>query len=419
MTLTTGLRAKVLDRQKLEQLADLLAVVVAASLPWSTSATGILIVLWLLVLLPTLDVAALRRELESAAGGLPVLLWALAVIGMLWTDVAWSDRLGGLGGFNKLLVIPLLLMQFRRSARGIWVFYGFFAAVFILLLLSWALVLIPGMPWQGKGSGIPVKDYILQSTEFTICAFVLLGLAFEHGQVGRRGSGAGLVAFAGLFFANIFFVITGRTILLVIPVLAFLFGWRQFGWRGIVGAGVLGSIVGAIVWLTSPYMRERMDVSVNELQAYETSDAYNSTGLHLQFLKKSLSFIETAPLIGHGTGSIPEQFRNAANGQAGSSSVASVNPHNQVFAVAIQLGSIGAAVLVAMWVAHYMLFRGGGLTAWIGMVIVVQNVVGSLFNSYLFDFTQGWLYVFGVGVAGGMALRERDARLAAQSMAKP
>ena len=42
------------------------------------------------------------------------------------------------------------------------------------------------------------------------------------------------------------------------------------------------------------------------------------------------------------------------------------------------------------------------------MIVVVQNIVSSLFNSQLFDFSQGWLYVFGVGVAGGMALRNRD-----------
>jgi O-antigen ligase len=31
-----------------------------------------------------------------------------------------------------------------------------------------------------------------------------------------------------------------------------------------------------------------------------------------------------------------------------------------------------------------------------------------LFNSHLFDFGQGWLYVFGVGIIGGMVLRRRD-----------
>jgi hypothetical protein len=45
------------------------------------------------------------------------------------------------------------------------------------------------------------------------------------------------------------------------------------------------------------------------------------------------------------------------------------------------------------------------LIAWIGLVIVVQNIVGSLFNSHLFDFAQGWSYVIGVGVAGGAVSR--------------
>jgi O-antigen ligase len=52
------------------------------------------------------------------------------------------------------------------------------------------------------------------------------------------------------------------------------------------------------------------------------------------------------------------------------------------------------------------LFRGATLVAWFGLAVVVQNVVGSFFNSYLFDFAQGWLYVLGVGIAGGMVLRD-------------
>jgi hypothetical protein len=80
------------------------------------------------------------------------------------------------------------------------------------------------------------------------------------------------------------------------------------------------------------------------------------------------------------------------------------------------LGFVGAAILWAMWIAHMLLFRGDGLAEWIGLVIVIQNVVGSLFNSHLFDFTQGWLYVVGVGVAGGMVLKNR--RLATSGKAE-
>src|ERR1700735_3596519 len=109
MTVMTALRAKGFDQRGLETIADWAAVGVAVALPWSTSATAILIVLWLLAFIAMIDIAAVRRELASLAGGLPVLLWGFAALGMLWADVSWQERFGGLGGFNKLLVIPLLL----------------------------------------------------------------------------------------------------------------------------------------------------------------------------------------------------------------------------------------------------------------------------------------------------------------------
>ena len=112
---TNLLIANVLDRKRIAQIADWAAVGVAVSLPWSTSATSILLVLWLITLLPTLNLAAVRREVETAAGGLPVFLWLLAALGMSWADVSWADRISGLSGFHRLLVIPLLLAQFQRS----------------------------------------------------------------------------------------------------------------------------------------------------------------------------------------------------------------------------------------------------------------------------------------------------------------
>ena len=142
------LAANVLDRKRLAQIADWAAVGVAVSLPWSTSATSILLVVWLLTLVPTLDVSMVRREVETAAGGLPVLLWLLGAVGMLWAEVSWTERIHGLGGFHRLLMIPLLLAQFRRSEHGVWILNGFLASAVILLLVSWVFVLIPGLSWH-------------------------------------------------------------------------------------------------------------------------------------------------------------------------------------------------------------------------------------------------------------------------------
>src|ERR1017187_6737386 len=123
-------------REQLTVLADWLAVAVAVSLPWSTSATSILVVVWLVVLLPTLRLPELRCELTTAAGGLPVLLLLFGIVGMLWADVALIERWRGLDSFLKLLVIPLLFIQYRRSDRGLWVFGGYLAACMALLVAS-------------------------------------------------------------------------------------------------------------------------------------------------------------------------------------------------------------------------------------------------------------------------------------------
>jgi O-antigen ligase len=69
---------------------------------------------------------------------------------------------------------------------------------------------------------------------------------------------------------------------------------------------------------------------------------------------------------------------------------------------------VGVAILFAMWISHILLFREGGLLGWIGLVVVYQNIVGGIFNSHLFDVTEGWIYVWGVGVGGGMVLGEKS-----------
>jgi len=404
------LTATLFDRARLARAADALAVAVVVSLPWSTTATSVLIVLWLVALVPTLDWPALRRELWTPAGGLPVLLWLLGVLGMLWADAPWRERLGGLDSFHRLLAIPLLLAQFRRSGNGRWVVAGFLASCTALLVASYAHAAWrswhPGPFPSIYFPGIPVKDYILQSGEFQICVFGLAYAAVEAWRARRPGLALGLAALACAFLANIVYIATGRTIVAVMPVLLALFGFRQFGGRGVAGVVVASCLLAAVAWASSPYLRARVLGVGQEIRLYQAENAETSSGERLELWKKSLGFIAAAPIFGHGTGSIEQQFR-AVVGDSGPAAIISNNPHQQTLTVAIQLGLVGVAAMFAMWAAHVALFRGGGLVAWAGLIVVVQNVVSCLFNSHLFDFTQGWIYVFGVGALGGAALSVR------------
>jgi hypothetical protein len=143
--------------------------------------------------------------------------------------------------------------------------------------------------------------------------------------------------------------------------------------------------------------------------------------LRLEFWKKSLRFFSEAPVFGHGTGSIHRLFEGAAADQVGAAADVVANPHNQTLNVAIQWGAVGIVVLYAMWLRHLLLFRGEGLASWIGLMVVVQNVFTSLFNSHITDFHEGWMYVLGVGIAGGMVLgtRPREAMAATRNAATP
>ncbi len=337
-----------------------------------------------------------------------MLLVALGVLGMLWADITWAARANGIGSFLKLLFIPLLMCHFAMSERARLVLTGFLTSCALLQLLSWVMFFFPGfpMPTQGTVFGVPVKDYISQGTMFTICVAIFMRLVYDSWRARRREWVAALVLLAILFLANVFNVATSRTSLVVIPVLLLTFGYRQFRWKGIIASAAAFIVLMAAAWPSAGYLRNRVNSFVQEIQSFQPDGPPTPAGERLVFWKKSVGFISTAPVMGHGTGSIRDQFGQSAAGRIGMAAEVSANPHNQILAVGIQLGFVGIVLLLAMWISHLALFRVTGLTGWVGLVVVIQNIVGSQFNSHLFDFTHGWAYVIGVGIAGGAVLKQ-------------
>ncbi|MGC1572035.1 MAG: ligase, partial [Pseudolabrys sp.] len=176
--------SKGFTQEKFASIADGLVVALAVSLPWSTSATSILAVFWLLALIPTLRWADIRREVSALAGGLPVLLVVLGVVGMLWADVTLLERWKGLDSFLKLLAIPLLFAQFRRSGNSEWVFVGYLASCVALLAATAVVMVTPWAPTlmpEINGS-VLVKNGPTQGGEFVTCIFGLMFLAHEAAE---------------------------------------------------------------------------------------------------------------------------------------------------------------------------------------------------------------------------------------------
>jgi hypothetical protein len=392
-------------RVRLAALADPLAAAAVVSLPWSTSAASILIPLWAAAAAAMIDGASLRRIAVMPAALLPVALALLAVAGTLWSEVDWLTGLDGITPFLKLLVVPLALIHFSRSKRGETVLAAFLVSATMLLAASWLLVLFPQIPWRVREVGVPVKDYIIQSGEFALCGFILFDRAIAAWGSSRMKSLA-LAGFGLLFVANIVFVAAGRTAFVVAGALFGLLGLRHFQRRALAAFFTAGVAFAAFAWTASPYLRERVTHLVPELNGSIADPNRNPAGLRVGFWKMSLKAVREAPLLGHGTGTIPAVFARIAAADPTAPPDAQ-NPHNQILLIAIPLGLAGVVLLLAMWAVHLRMFLYSGPVAWIGLCVVAGNIVGSLFNSHLGDFAQGWLYVFGVGIAGGVMLRNK------------
>ncbi len=395
--------------------ADIAVVLLAISLPWSTSLVAIFAVAWLLCLLPTIEWQGFLESMKRWPCATPLLLFALAVMGTLWAvDAPWAARIHGINPVGKLLAIPVLIYHFQRSGRGLWVMLAFLGSCTAVMLTSWLMFVDPRVVLEsGRSLGVPVKNYIAQSQEFALCAFAAFGAAIYLLREQRTARAVLLLILGIGFLANMAFVASSRTVFVCIPVLVVIFAAKHFSKRGFLLLMAAVIAAGAVAWMSSPYLRMRVALIGTEYQSYHESNAVTSVGERLEFWRKSIKFIAEAPLMGHGTGSTKTLFTQDAVGQTGASAQIIGNPHNQTLNVAVQWGLVGFVALYAMWFAHLKMFAGTGLAAWVGLVAVVENFVSSLLNSHLFDFHEGWIYVLAVGVAGGMVMRKSGTQNAA------
>ena len=396
-------------------MADTFAVLTALSLPWSTSLVGIFSACWFGSAALTLDYPTYFRSLKQPICALPLALFALAAVGVLWSDASWGARLYALGPAIKLLFLPVLFHHFERSSRGMWVFVAFLVSCTLLMVVSWVVMFEPGLALKQEElvpvPGIFVKNRIAQSQEFALCAVALAYPIYRLLLKNRVRLALLLSAIVLGLLANMAFVVVSRTALVTMPIMLAVFAALHLRWRTSLMIFATVAVLAGLSFVVSSHLRDTIDSVVLDYKEYKETNRATSIGLRLEFWQKSIGFIAEDPIAGHGTGSTRKLFERVAVGPEVLASGRVIdNPHNQTLNVAVQWGLIGVVLLWAMWLVHLRIFRGEGLAAWIGLLVVVQNIFTSLFNSHIFDFHEGWMYVLGVGVAGGMVLKQRERR---------
>src|SRR5262249_44440312 len=144
---------------------------------------------------------------------LPIALFMLAAVGMLWSGASWNERLHAVGPLVKLLALPGLFYHFERSARGKWVFIAFLISCIIMAVVSWIVAFNPDFtlkPVNERFCGVFVKNYIDQGQEFSLCAVALAYPVMLLWKEQQRVLAGLLAAIALGFVVNMAFVIASR-----------------------------------------------------------------------------------------------------------------------------------------------------------------------------------------------------------------
>ena len=388
-------------RDYFRQLSQILAVVTAFVLPLSTAALMVFFSATVLCCLLAGNWHEKYLILRYNPMALMfIIFFALFLIGLSFTTVPRAVGLHTLTKYSKFLLGFFLFSTFRNEKTATAAFFGFLVAASITLLLSFIKFFGHSdfLHRFAFDSGV-FKDHIFTGFLFAFTSYCFAVFAFSIKNTWRW-------LFALLFLLtvyNVLFINLSRSGYVVLFSLMLLLAWQQFAWKGLL-AGLLISIFlcGSLLFLPANF-KERFNLAHSEITQYEHGSFATSVGLRLEFYHNSLKLLKTHPWKGTGTGSFAQDYLALTQDKQ----FATKNPHNEYLNIAVQFGLLGVLILLGMFIVHaWTSFRLQGLRQYFAQAVLVSIAVGSLFNSWLMDVTQGCFYViFTALLFAGLSLK--------------
>ena len=370
-----------------------LAIAIGFTLPISTAMDNIL-----LVLLFACWLASGRwREKFAAIRANPVALailalFALVTLGLAWGQGPLQDGLLYFRKYSNLLLTPILVTVFTNATdrqRGLLAFAG---AMALTALLSLAIA-AGALPTSSVITGVPgdptvFKKHITQNLFMAFGFLVFAELARHSANGSWRLFWAGLAGLAGFDVL----LVHGRSGYLVLPALVVLLLVQRWRWRGLAAAVVAVFVSFAAAYQLSSGFRDRVSLAEVEARQWQPGVAtQTSVGIRLEFYRNTLSIIEQHPLLGVGTGGFAEAYAQRVQGTA---MQPTYNPHNQYLLITAQLGVVGLALLLWVFVQAWRTARGlpREMDRTLARGLVLTYVIASLLNSVLIDHAEGLLF---------------------------
>jgi len=369
-------------REKLYLFGGYLCALMLLGVYCSTALTVIASVVILLVWLSLGKSASLIEAVQRQ----PVALWALLLYGvllagLLYGNASHAEALDTLKKYRELLLIPVLIPFLDRASTREWI-WRVLIAVSLLSILVAALTQFGLLPSNDAGEVLG-KSRITHSILIAFFGYYCLHKAVDEPE--RRWA---YFVGAALAIYDVFFLVQGRTGQLILLALLLLFIWQRFEAR----ARVL--LVVAAVAMAGAYVQfsdkaDRIREGIEDTVAFArslTPQASTSMGQRYTFWTRSISLVAEKPLLGHGTGSFAREYARVASRDGMQTS----NPHSELLMIAVNVGLVGLVVYLGFL---YALIRSARMLSDVprrlAVGLIVTLVVGSVFNSPLYDHAEG------------------------------
>lgn len=383
------------------QAARWVAVALGFAIPLSVALDNLLLAILLIAMLLGGGRAVLHTLVHNPVARASGLLFAALSLGVAYGAAPLKDAVDALGKYADLAFVPLLMVAGRDAMVRRRAMLAFLAVMTVTALLSWlvGLGMLPVAKWMWAHctSDNPAifRGSITQNILMAYASFLLLLQARQTTLPIRRWLFAALALLAG---SSVLFMVRGKTGYFVLLALLIYFAWktlrRSVGFREVSLAALLGLILVAGTYQMSPRLHERVNGAVEEFQAWKPNVRDDtSTGSRMEFYYNTLGLIKQHPLSGVGTGGFPAAYAQQVQGK---DVRLTNNPHNEYLLVIAQIGAAGLVLLLYLFFTQwrYAARLPGKFEQDAARGLVLAMAVASLFNSPLYDHTEGLFYAY-------------------------
>jgi O-antigen ligase len=218
--------------------------------------------------------------------------------------------------------------------------------------------------------------------------------------------------------ANVVFVAYARSAYLALAVTSLVATLGIARQRARIAAvGALIVVMCSAIWL-SPLISQRIERGLQEIRETNTSAVITPMGIRPVMWEISALIVRDAPLIGHGLGSFPEQYRRVVTQRyTGWKATLTADPHNQYLMILAEAGLLGL-VSFAWFLFSALRQRVRGAFGVIGIALLLAWSLTSLFSSHFHTFNEGHLIAMLLGVCLARERVVQDQPLRAASTAE-